>query len=232
MASSKKFCGGIAAFQCGAGEVCVDDPSDDCDPMNGGADCGGMCIPAPASSEAAMSSSVAPVASSTAPIIRSSSSRAAVSSVASSVMSSVASSAAPSTSGALEGQIALMAKQDYATPSLWTQQYCTSHVAFCIPVHKNWYFKSFGATTSNQWHVEYAMMDITELGQGPIVMNLMAGTSASMNATTGQVQTRGSEVIGFLDWREGTHFEIIADARLKAAVEYMLSHITAYTPAQ
>lgn len=37
------FCGGIAGFQCpGAGD-CVDDPRDDCDPENGGADCSGVC---------------------------------------------------------------------------------------------------------------------------------------------------------------------------------------------
>ena len=39
----RQFCGGFAGFPCpGAGE-CVDDPSDDCDPQNGGADCGGLC---------------------------------------------------------------------------------------------------------------------------------------------------------------------------------------------
>jgi hypothetical protein len=37
------FCGGIAGFPCpGAGD-CVDDPRDDCDPENGGADCSGVC---------------------------------------------------------------------------------------------------------------------------------------------------------------------------------------------
>jgi eight-cysteine-cluster-containing protein len=40
------FCGGIAGFACAAGEVCVDDPTDDCDPANGGADCIGLCVPA------------------------------------------------------------------------------------------------------------------------------------------------------------------------------------------
>jgi hypothetical protein len=36
-------CGGIAGIACpGAGD-CVDDPSDDCDPERGGADCGGIC---------------------------------------------------------------------------------------------------------------------------------------------------------------------------------------------
>ena len=38
------FCGGIAAFPCPEGYTCVDDPSDDCDPLAGGADCNGMCV--------------------------------------------------------------------------------------------------------------------------------------------------------------------------------------------
>jgi hypothetical protein len=42
---SGDFCGGFAGIPCGSGEECVDDPSDDCDPQNGGADCGGVCIP-------------------------------------------------------------------------------------------------------------------------------------------------------------------------------------------
>jgi hypothetical protein len=36
-------CGGIAGIQCPGGGHCVDDPSDSCDPKNGGADCGGIC---------------------------------------------------------------------------------------------------------------------------------------------------------------------------------------------
>jgi hypothetical protein len=36
-------CGGIAARPCPGTGKCVDDPSDDCDPANGGADCGGIC---------------------------------------------------------------------------------------------------------------------------------------------------------------------------------------------
>jgi len=39
------FCGGIAGFPCPDDLVCVDDPSDDCDPRAGGADCGGICVP-------------------------------------------------------------------------------------------------------------------------------------------------------------------------------------------
>ncbi|KAF2022156.1 hypothetical protein BU24DRAFT_384656 [Aaosphaeria arxii CBS 175.79] len=40
-----RMCGGFAGFACGTkGQVCVDDPRDDCDPKRGGADCGGLCM--------------------------------------------------------------------------------------------------------------------------------------------------------------------------------------------
>src|SRR5688500_9538844 len=42
-AELRTFCGGIAGFACPEGFVCVDDPRDDCDPREGGADCGGVC---------------------------------------------------------------------------------------------------------------------------------------------------------------------------------------------
>ncbi len=39
-------CGGFAGIQCSdPDEACVDDPTDTCDPKNGGADCGGICQP-------------------------------------------------------------------------------------------------------------------------------------------------------------------------------------------
>ena len=53
-----------------------------------------------------------------------------------------------------------------------------------------------------------------------------------MLAADGQVKSQGNEVIGFKDWTDGKHFEIIADARLKNAVSYMLSQITSYDVAQ
>jgi hypothetical protein len=39
-----KQCGGFAGLQCPDGLSCVDDPADSCDPMQGGADCMGMCV--------------------------------------------------------------------------------------------------------------------------------------------------------------------------------------------
>lgn len=40
----KQMCGGIAGFSCPGDMKCVDDPSDDCDPAKGGADCAGICV--------------------------------------------------------------------------------------------------------------------------------------------------------------------------------------------
>lgn len=40
----QQTCGGIAGIQCPAGQKCVDNPNDNCDPSNGGADCGGICV--------------------------------------------------------------------------------------------------------------------------------------------------------------------------------------------
>lgn len=36
-------CGGIAGIRCPDGQKCVDDPSDTCNPDQGGADCPGIC---------------------------------------------------------------------------------------------------------------------------------------------------------------------------------------------
>ncbi|HTK75144.1 MAG TPA: hypothetical protein VL371_07775 [Gemmataceae bacterium] len=42
-----QFCGGFAGIPCPSGQTCIDDPNDSCDPANGGADCGGICVSAP-----------------------------------------------------------------------------------------------------------------------------------------------------------------------------------------
>ncbi len=39
-----QMCGGFGNLACPSGLDCVDDPNDDCDPNNGGADCSGVCV--------------------------------------------------------------------------------------------------------------------------------------------------------------------------------------------
>jgi hypothetical protein len=43
LAQDGEFCGGIAGIPCAEGSTCADDPNDQCDPNQGGADCGGIC---------------------------------------------------------------------------------------------------------------------------------------------------------------------------------------------
>jgi hypothetical protein len=42
-----QVCGGITGKQCPTDQVCVDDPTDTCDPKQGGADCIGICQSTP-----------------------------------------------------------------------------------------------------------------------------------------------------------------------------------------
>lgn len=42
--NNPSFCGGFAGFACPDGLFCYDEPDDGCDPQDGGADCGGICL--------------------------------------------------------------------------------------------------------------------------------------------------------------------------------------------
>ena len=42
--AGRRSCGGLAGIPCPGKLVCVDDPSDNCDPKTGGRDCSGICV--------------------------------------------------------------------------------------------------------------------------------------------------------------------------------------------
>lgn len=117
-----------------------------------------------------------------------------------------------------------MAKANMA-PANWTRMVCAPQAGFCFPIHKNWYYNSFGATTSYLWHVEVSSEPIESLGQGPLVVNLVAGASANSGGVDGQVLLKGDMIVGYKDWN-GNHFEVVAPAALESAVRYLTSQIT------
>jgi hypothetical protein len=131
---------------------------------------------------------------------------------------------------AFTARVRAMAKENYAA-SNWTREYCTQHHGYCLPIHKNFYFKSFGSTTSALWHVEMSNAEIDLLGDGPISVNLVAGAVSAANATDGEVKTQGATVIGYRAWKDGQHIEVAAPVELKAAVEVLTAGIKA-APAQ
>lgn len=164
--------------------------------------------------------SVTPVSSapkSSAPVVSSASAK------------SIASTAG--TSGQVDANVKAMAKVDVSATQ-WTQQYCSSHIGYCIPIHKNWWYTSFGTTGSSLWHVEASGQEIQKLGDGPIVINLITGSLASRGISDGSVQAQGDFVVAYKEWKDNTHFEVSAPTALKAAVTYMAKSITAYQIAQ
>lgn len=105
--------------------------------------------------------------------------------------------------------------------SYWTQRYCSTHVGFCVPIHKNWWFLSFGATSGFLWHVEVGAQEIHNMGEGPISINLVSGAGAD-----GTVRVEGDTVIGVRAFDGARHIEIRAPLSLETAVRFMTQGVT------
>ncbi|MFA6259155.1 MAG: hypothetical protein WCX29_00930 [Candidatus Peribacteraceae bacterium] len=121
-------------------------------------------------------------------------------------------------------QVETMAADTY-TADRWTQEYCTMHIGFCIPVHKNWWFKSFGSTSSYLWHVELGTQPVDALGDGVIVVNLVSGSLADIGANDGEVVVQDNAAIGFRAWTNDSHFEIVAPAVLQEPIRFITQRL-------
>lgn len=154
----------------------------------------------------------------------SSSSAAGASSSAEDTMTQTSSASDTAMSADLEAKAALMAK-DKQGPENWTQSYCSTHIGFCIPVHRNWWFKSFGTTSSALWHLEIGPSEMNNLGEGPITVRLVSGDIASSGMSDGQVLVQGDLVTGARSWAGNRHFEIRGPANLESAVRYITEQL-------
>lgn len=117
-----------------------------------------------------------------------------------------------------------MAEEEF-TLEQWTQEYCSTHVGFCVPIHRNWWFKSFGATASSLWHVEVSDTPVENLGDGVLLVNLVQGDLALSGATDREVRMHGNFAVGYRGFSEKRHFEISAPIELKEAVQHMTEHL-------
>ncbi len=196
----------------------------------------GALVPVLSSSETSSSSSVLPssaASSEASSRSKSSSSRPAASSSSrsSSSQSSMASSAGSAQGGSslADSRARTMAKAKVDAAD-FTQEYCSRHVSFCIPLHRNWYYVSFGATTTYLWHLEVSSEEIDNLGDGPLIVNLVSG-SLDPSIADGSVVQQGDFVIGYRAWTNGRHFEITAPAILKTAVQFITQNLSVYQPA-
>jgi hypothetical protein len=174
-------------------------------------------------SSAAAISSRAPVESSSRAI--SSATASSIAPIISSI-SIATSSAAYESSTELTDKAAIMAK-DNMSAGFWTQQYCSKTAGYCLSIHKNWYFKSFGAISATLWHLEVGPQEINNIGEGPLAVNLVSGTVESAGATDGQVKTANGVVIGYKAWTDNRHFEIRGPSNLQTAITFMVSNLKA-----
>jgi hypothetical protein len=147
-------------------------------------------------------------------------------------MSAAMQSSAPvsEVGAALAANAGSMAKQKMGSEQ-WTQQYCSSHIGFCVPIHRNWWYQSFHEDATVIAHVEVSGSEITQIGQGPIVIRLKSdasGTLESKGVTDGSVREESSYIVGYRAWRDGRHFEISAPAILRDAVSYMTKQLASY----
>lgn len=188
-----------------------------------------------AESQSSDSSVSSAISSATASSVVSVSSASSANTTSSSYMSSIPSSAAAVSSAVpvaqssapayeasteLSEKAAVMAK-DKMDAGLWTQQYCTKTAGYCISIHKNWYYTSFGATSSTLWHLEVGPQEINNIGEGPLSVNIVSGATS----LDGQVKAEAGGVVGYKAWTDGRHFEIRGPANLQAAISYMLGTI-------
>lgn len=120
--------------------------------------------------------------------------------------------------------IAAMAKEDIR-PERWTQEYCTTHIGFCVPIHRNWWFTSFGATTTARWHVEISNQAVERIGDGVIVIELREGSLELVGVREGASTVEGGRVTVARAWDDQAHLAVVGDARLEAAVVFMAKGI-------
>ena len=126
----------------------------------------------------------------------------------------------PLASDTYKRAVELMLDEDYIAER-WTQEYCSAHVGFCVSVHKNWYFKSFGAMSSLLWHLEMGAIAVDVVGDGPLVVDLKTGDLTALGLNDGDVKVVGSKVIGYRSWSDNRHFEISAQSSLREPVEFV-----------
>ncbi len=154
------------------------------------------------------------------------SSRAAVSSIASSrAVSSIAAASSASVI-AVDAKAQTMAKANMGAAS-WTQKYCSKQIGFCAPIHKNWWFTSFGATSTYLAHVEVGPEELQTLGDGPLSINVVSGSINGTGKSDGQVVTEGGDSVGYRAWSNDRHIEVRAPGILSEAVRYITQNIAA-----
>jgi hypothetical protein len=116
-----------------------------------------------------------------------------------------------------EEAIAMMSAENI-DKSQWTFTYCTHHFeGFCVPIHKNWWYKAFGATSESLFHIEIAQQELLELGDGIINVDLVPeGEDERFDARFPRVSWANNKYV----------FVVSGPIELQEAIEYVANSIT------
>lgn len=110
----------------------------------------------------------------------------------------------------------------------YTTKYCTGYIGFCVPMHKYWFYQSFGANVPPAlWNVEVSNQEVRQSGDGVILVRLMPGGLAA-EESEGVAVEQENNVIAQRQWTGNRHFEIFGPTELKAAIEFMANGIEVY----
>jgi hypothetical protein len=126
----------------------------------------------------------------------------------------------------LSAKAEVMAKNNMAAAN-WTQQYCPRSSNFCIPVHRNWWYTSLGATSSAVLHIEIGPSEIANLGDGPLTVRIVSGDVSATGMADKGVTVQNGTAFGVRSWTNGRHIEVRAPAILEAAVRYITENLQA-----
>lgn len=115
-------------------------------------------------------------------------------------------------------QATMLMASESLTADQWTFTYCTHHFdGFCIPIHKNWWYKAFGATSDSLFHIEIGEQELLELGDGIISVDLLKqGQDKDLDARYPRVPWGGNKFI----------FVVSGPQELQEAMQYIADSIS------
>lgn len=147
------------------------------------------------------------------------------SSVSEDASSSTSESVSLSESTSDNPAVVALASYDYSA-EFWTQEYCSNLEPYCLKMHKNWWFRSFGATSKELNRIEISNSEVENIGDGAIIVRLLSGSPADMGGSFSSVNISGNTAMAFHDWDDDRYFVVAGDASLQDAIKFVANSIS------
>jgi hypothetical protein len=148
--------------------------------------------------------------------------------IASSPSSSSISSSSASSQVAATSKETVMQKSTIEA-QLFTQQYCSTNIGFCVSLHKHWYYQSFGRNVPPAlWHVEVGPEPVENVGDGVLIISLLSGDIPDGGSDM-SVERSGDFVVVYRQWTNDRYFSVSAPSSLESAAKQVATSIAVYS---